>query len=105
MKVLGVANRRVNYRDEEVFIVEITLDEIAKVANKSAYRDGKELAKLLQPGMDYPIAEGYNFRQEIVSACTAMTEAHKKFAVATTTMTGFVQTLPLADATEEGNQQ
>lgn len=106
MKVLGTAERQrtQGYGKEQVFIVEITMDEIAKVANKSAYRDGDSLSKMLQPGMDYPISEGYDFKQEIVVAVSHMTEAHKKFAAATTTMTRFVRTLP-QPGQHEGEQE
>ena len=95
--------RTQGYGREQVFIVEITMDEIAKVANKSAYRDSDSLRKMLQPGMDYPISEGYDFKQEIGVAVSHMTEAHKKFAAATTTMTRFVRTMPATE--NEGNQE
>lgn len=94
MKILGTS--KVNYTER--FIVEISLDEIAAVANKSAYRDGEELKKLLTVGADYPIAEGYDFRQEIIATVKAMESAHEKFANSSATMRRFLETLPKPEA-------
>lgn len=92
MKILGV--NKIAYKDP-TYIVEITLDEIKKVANKSAYREGDGIEKLLEPGSDYPIAEGYDFRKEIVDALNRMTEAHKAFAAASVTMARFAALIPI----------
>lgn len=92
MKVLGTAMRpRASYGEDEVFIVEISLLEIQKIANKAGYRDwsSDDTKKLLRPGMEYPIDEGYDFRGEIVDAVKKMTEAHTRFAASATTMARF----------------
>lgn len=76
----------------DTFIVEISLDEIKKVANKAGYRDWSDenTKKLLAPGNDYPIAEGYDFRRDIVNATQKMGDAYSEFAKAAPTMHRFV---------------
>jgi hypothetical protein len=94
MKVLGITEGGEGYYKERAYIVQITHDEICKVANKSAYH--KEI-KDLQLGEEYPIADGYDFRKEIVEAVRQMQSAHERFAAAAATMTRFAKLVTTAD--------
>lgn len=95
MKILGISEipSPSGYGTQEAYIVQITRTELMKVANKASYRDDDAFPRL-KAGQEYQIAEGYDFRGEIVQACKAMVEAHEKFAQATQTMTRFVRLLP-----------
>lgn len=76
----------------DTFIVEISIAEIQKVANKAGYKQwfDEDTKKLLAPGCEYDIAAGYDFRADIVSATNAMADGLKKFGIATNTMQRFV---------------
>ncbi len=93
MKVLASRSDRGYGSEPDTFIVEISLYEIQKVANKAGYREWAtdDTKKLLSPGMEYDIAAGYDFRGAIVKAANDMTKAHESFAAATTTMTNFTR--------------
>lgn len=93
MKILASrTDRPYGGNTPDTFIVEISLAEIQKVANKAGYSDWKDddTKKLLKAGAEYDIAAGYDFRGDIVAATRAMSEGHAKFAAATETMTRFV---------------
>lgn len=92
MKILGSRTSRAYGNEPDTFIVEISLLEIQKVANKAGYQrwTGECTKKLLAPGSEYDIAAGHDFRGEIVEAAKAMATGHEKFAAATETMTRFV---------------
>lgn len=87
MKVLGITETDGGYYTKKrAYIVQITHDELAKVADKAGYRDD---FKELKPGDDYPIDEGHDFRREITEAVKHMQAAHEKFGAAASTMTRF----------------
>jgi len=90
MNVLGLTevSSASGYSKDRAYIVQITHDEICKIANKSAYH--KEI-KELHVGQEYPIADGYDFRREIIDAVKQMQVAHEKFAAAAATMTRFAK--------------
>ena len=92
MKILGSSVARSYGSTPDTFIVEISLEEIQKVANKAGYSAWKDedTKKLLSPGMEYDIAAGFDYSQKILEATRAMTAAHEKFAAAAETMTRFV---------------
>lgn len=93
MKILGISEVKNGHSSEVAYIVEITRNEICKVANKATYRE-KDGIPYFKVGDTYPIDEGYNFREEIITATNAMIEAHAKFAKASQTMAHFVRLLP-----------
>lgn len=103
MKILGSAERKVGesyYNKETFFIVEISFGEIRRVSNKSGYRsedDDKKLMAQLQPGMDFPIDEGHDFRKDIVEAVDAMRKAHEKCAPVATAMAAFANLIHTKD--------
>lgn len=86
MRILGVSEG--GYPLGKTYIVEVSVDELKKVANKAGYRQGDELEKL-KPGQDYPLAEGYDFRADIVRATEQMQAAYKAFSKAVPAMTRF----------------
>lgn len=87
MRILGVNEG--SYRSERTYIVEISVDELKKVANKAGYREGEEIEKL-KAGEEYPIAEGYDFRRDIINAAEQMERAYAAFVKAVPTMQKFV---------------
>jgi hypothetical protein len=99
MKVLGITETEGSYYTKKrAYIVQITHDELAKVADKAGYRDD---FPELKAGQDYPIDEGYDFRREIVDAVKQMQAAHEKFSAAAATMARFASlVIPRADAPE-----
>lgn len=86
MRVLGITEEPDSYGTRPAYVVQVTEDELKKVANKAGYRD--EFPKL-KPGQDYPLAEGYDFRAEIVEATRRMQGAYEQFVKASQTMTRF----------------
>lgn len=88
MKILGV-NKSSNYTTPTAYIVEISVEELAKVANKAGYRESGQFADL-KPGTEYPIAEGYDFRRDIINAAEQMERAYAAFVKAVPTMQRFV---------------
>ena len=107
MKILASRSDRAYSSEPDTFIVEISLAEIQKVANKAGYRDwtSDDTKKLLAPGRDYEIAAGYDFRGEIVSATRAMTEGFAKFAAAAETMTRFASLVHQLDHEPQNDLQ
>lgn len=103
MRILGVNEG--GYQHEKTYIVEVSVSELRKVANKAGYRDGDELEKL-KPGQEYPLGEGYDFRADIVRATQQMQAAYEDFHKAVPTMTRFAglvgQQAALADQAGEG---
>lgn len=87
MKILGVNEG--GYGREKTYIVEISVAELRKVANKAGYRDGNEIEKL-EAGQEHPIAEGYDFLRDIVNAAARMESAYADFVKAVPTMQRFV---------------
>lgn len=87
MKILGLVSDGYGLKS---YIVEITHDEVRRVANKGGYHDKFPDLKV---GENYPIAEGYNFRLDIREATKAMQEAHTKFQLASETMARFASLL------------
>lgn len=99
MKVLGITEVQGKYSKERAYIVQITHGEVAKVADKAAYRDD---FKELKAGDDYPISEGHDFRREIIEAIQSMQSAHARFAESSATMARFVGlVLPRAEAEQQ----
>jgi len=92
MKIIASRTDRKYGSSPDTFIVEISIDEIKKVANHANYQEWKEedTKKLLAPGMEYDIAAGYDFRNEIVHATKAMAAGFENFAKAAETMRHFV---------------
>ncbi len=103
MKILGTNEGR--YASDRTYIAEITVGELAKVANKAGFRDDEELQKL-KPGQEYPLGEGYDFRRDIVQAAARMEAAYTEFVKAVPTMQRFVglvaQQKAAVDAAGEG---
>jgi hypothetical protein len=77
MKILGIAER--SYPHGKSYICEITQGELAKVINKAGYREADKELATIKVGDDYPIAEGYDFREAIVEATRTMDAAYKSF--------------------------
>lgn len=78
MKIIGTTEvQNGAYFKEPAYIAIITQSEICKVANKARHDDGGPKPKV---GDDYPIAEGYDFRNELDAAIRKMTEAYAAFA-------------------------
>lgn len=77
MKIIGLTEVGEGYDRRKAYIAIIEHDELAKVANKARY--GEKVAEL-KVGDEYPIAEGYDFRNELLGAIKAMQEAYAKFA-------------------------
>jgi|SRR5690606_833263 len=88
MKILGV-NKSSSYTTPTAYIVEISVEELAKVANKAGYRESGQFADL-KPGTEYPIAEGYDFLRDIIAATQKMESAYNEFVKAAPTMHRFV---------------
>lgn len=79
MKVIGITQTDGPY-PREAYIVVVTHDELCVVANKSSYSDRDSFPKL-KVGEEYDLlTKGYHYRNEIVAAAKAMTEAYTKFA-------------------------
>ena len=98
MKVLGITETGEGYCKDRAYIVQITHDEVRKVANKAGYSDKLPELKL---GEDYSITDGYDFRREIVEATRSMQAAHENFAQAAATMTRFARLIEIAEASEQ----
>lgn len=77
MKIIGLTEAGEGYGKRKAYIAIIEHAELNKVANKA--RHGEQVAEL-KVGDEYPIAEGYDFRNELLSAIKAMQEAYAKFA-------------------------
>lgn len=92
MKIIATRTDRQYGSTPDTFIVEISLAEIQKVAQKAGYKEwgDDDTRKLLAPGCEYDIAAGYDFRADILNATSAMSEGLKKFGAATNTMQRFV---------------
>lgn len=99
MKVLGITETGQGYSKERAYIVQITHDEVRRVADKAGYRDSD--FPELQLGEDYCIAGGHDFRKEIVEATRSMQAAHEKFAQAAATMARFARLVEVAEASEQ----
>lgn len=91
MKIVGTTKVGDGYSAEDAYIAIITHTEVRKVADKAGYRD--DAIKPLQVGQDYAIAEGFNFRGDIVKAMNDMRTAYASFVKASETMTNFVRLL------------
>jgi len=79
MKIIGTTEVGEGYSKSKAYVVIISQLELCKVANKSGYehRDKQPDPKV---GEDYPIAEGHDFRAELMQAVKAMQEAYTKFS-------------------------
>lgn len=86
MRILGVSEG--GHPKGKTYIVEVGVDELKKVANKAGYNQGEEIEKL-QPGQEYPLGEGHDFRADIVGAAHKMQVAYEGFNKAVQTMTRF----------------
>ncbi|MDP3351846.1 MAG: hypothetical protein Q8S92_22910 [Hydrogenophaga sp.] len=82
MKVIGVTELPTGYAHSTntAFICIVTKEELMKVADKARYYEERERFAFPKVGDDYPIAEGHDFRNELLAATKAMTEAYTKFA-------------------------
>jgi hypothetical protein len=82
VKVIGVTELPTGYAHSSntAFICIVTKEELMKVADKARYVCDREKFAFPKVGDDYPIANGYDFRNEITAAVKAMTEAYTKFA-------------------------
>lgn len=82
MKVIGVTELPTGYAHSTntAFICIVTKEELMRVADKAGYHQDRERFAFPKVGDDYPIANGYDFRNEITAAVKAMTEAYTKFA-------------------------
>ena len=76
-------------KDESTYIVEIGVEEIAKVFNNYSIRDTP--AHPLKVGKIIDLGNGFNFRNDIKEACIRMTEAMEKFKSAQNTMMAFAK--------------
>ena len=92
MKIIATRNDSGYGHEPDTFIVEISIHEIKKIADKSGYQQwpGDETKKLLAPGATYDISAGYDFRNDILTATSAMKAGHEKFMLASKTMAAFV---------------
>jgi hypothetical protein len=88
MRILGVKPARYG-SDAEAYIVDVSVEELRKVANKAGFRDDETLAKL-KVGDEYPLGEGHDFRRDIVNAAQRMETAYTDFVKAVPTMQRFV---------------
>lgn len=95
MRILGVNEG--GYSSERTYIVEISAAELRKVANKAGYREGDDLEKL-RAGQEYPIAEGYDFRRDIVNAAQRMESAYAEFVKAVPVMHRFAALISQQEA-------
>jgi len=82
MKVIGVTELPTGYAHltDQAFICIVTKEELMKVADKARYSCDRDRFAFPKVGDDYPIAEGHDFRGELLAASKAMTEAYTKFA-------------------------
>ena len=80
MKIIGTTEVGEGYRKEKAFVAIISLNELQKVADKSRYSAERDNFPAPNVGDDYPIAEGYDFRNELLAAIKAMDEGYKQFA-------------------------
>lgn len=78
MKVIGITQTDGAY-PRDAYIAVVSHDELLVVANKASYSDRDSMPKL-KVGQVFDLTEGYNYRNEIVAASKAMTEAYTKFA-------------------------
>jgi hypothetical protein len=98
MKVLAAIPAK-SWDDKHKYICEITADEIAAVMDKAGYNQIDEFKKL-SAGQDFPLQDGYNFRNQIAKAMNNMTEAHKSFAKSTEIMKRFIEVTSLEEEVE-----
>ena len=78
MKVIGTTEVGESYHKQQAYVAIITHSELQKVADKARYNDSEKI--VVKVGDDYPIAEGHDFRGELLQAIKAMQEAYTKFA-------------------------
>ena len=86
-------------KDESTYIVEIGVEEIAKVFNNYSIRDTP--AHPLIVGKSIDLGNGFNFRNDIQEACRRMTETIEKFKSAQDTMMAFAK-MVIDQEKEEG---
>lgn len=79
MKIIGTTEIGEGFSKSKAYVVIISQLELCKVADKTGYehRDKQPDPKV---GEDYAIAEGHDFRSELMQAIKAMQEAYTKFA-------------------------
>lgn len=77
MKIIGTVNR-------DTYLAEISHTELEKVADKYY---GK--LEPLRVGSEFNLGAGYDFRQNIQSACRDMVDASKSFGTAQASMVRF----------------
>ena len=77
MKIIGTTEVGEGYSKAKAYVAIITHAELQRVADKAGY--GAQEIKVAV-GDDYPIAEGHDFRAELMQAIKAMQEAYTKFA-------------------------
>jgi hypothetical protein len=78
MKVIGITKTDGTY-PSDAYVAIVSHEELCVVANKARYSD-REHMPLLKVGDVFDLREGYHYRNEIVAATKAMTEAYTKFA-------------------------
>lgn len=78
MKVIGITQTDGSY-PRDAYIAVVSHEELCVVANKCSYSDRDTFPKL-KVGEDFDLTKGYHYRNEIVAAAKAMTEAYTKFA-------------------------
>lgn len=77
MKIIGTTEVGEGYGKSQAYVAIITHAELQRVADKTRHDSEKIVVKV---GDDYPIAEGHDFRSELMQAIKAMQEAYTKFA-------------------------
>lgn len=77
MKIIGTTEVGEGYSKLPAYVCIITHAELQRVADKARHDSERIVVKV---GDDYPIAEGYNFRGELLQAIKAMQDAYSKFA-------------------------
>lgn len=77
MKIIGTTEIGDGYAKQQAYVAIISHAEMQRVADKARHDAEKIVVKV---GDDYPIAEGYDFRSELLQAIKAMQEAYTKFA-------------------------
>ena len=77
MKIIGTTKVGEGYHSRDAYVVIISKDELARVANKAGYREEQPNPKV---GDDYPIDEGFDFRAQLTDAIHKMASAYEAFA-------------------------
>lgn len=80
MKIIGLTEVGEGYGKSKAYVAIISQEELQKVADKSRYGADRDNFPVPKVGDDYPIAEGYDFRNELLAAIKAMDESYKRFA-------------------------